>query len=290
MKKRILFIINPISGGKNKLSFPKLADKYLDKSLFEIDCIFSKYVGHTFKVAKKEIDAGVDVIVAVGGDGTINEVATAVEGSGKVMGIVPGGSGNGLARSLQIPLNDVAALKRINNYKIQTIDGGRLNDKKFFNVAGLGFDAHISLVFAKEHTRGFKSYIKTTLKEISTYKPQHYTIEIDGKTIERNAFMVSIANSTQFGNNAHISPLASVIDGLLDVCIIKPFPLYLFPVLGYRMFFKTAHHSNYVEIIRGKKIRIVREFADAVHIDGEPVQMGNEIDIEVMPLSLPVLI
>ncbi|WP_423147561.1 diacylglycerol/lipid kinase family protein [Rubrolithibacter danxiaensis] len=289
-KKRIQFIINPISGGKGKNNIPQLVKLYLNKDKFNYHFSFTEHVGHAQKLASETLHAGTDIVVAVGGDGTINEVASAVAGTGKVMGIIPCGSGNGLARSLKIPLKKEHAIKKLNNLHTTYIDSATFNSRNFFNMAGIGFDAHISSVFSRERTRGFKGYIKTTLTEIAHYKSQHYLIEIDGKKIEREAFMLSIANSSQFGNNAHISPKASLFDGLVDVCIIKPFPLYKFPLMGWHMFSKTAHHSRYVEIIKGRKLHIVREKADAVHLDGEPVQMGKEIDVEVIPHSVGILI
>jgi diacylglycerol kinase (ATP) len=290
LKKNILFIINPISGGKDKNGFINLVNHYLDKEYFETQFIFSESVGHAYTLCAEAISKSTDIVVAVGGDGTMNEVASAIAGTDKQMGIIPWGSGNGLARSLHIPMDQKNAVLRLNQLNEQRIDSAVFNDKKFFNIAGIGFDAHISARFAKDRTRGFKGYVKTTLQEIASYKSQVYKIEIDGSIYEREAFMVCIANSSQFGNNAHISPKASVCDGLLDVCIIKSFPLYLFPILGYRLFNKTADRSQYVDIKKGKYIRIHREKSGPVHLDGEPYDMGKEIQIEVKPLSLRVLI
>jgi len=290
LKKNILFVINPVSGGKDKKGFTKLADHYLDKKQFEAQYIFTEAEGHAYALSAEAITKNIDIIIAVGGDGTMNEVATAIEGTDKQMGIIPWGSGNGLARSLHIPMDHKKAVLRLNQLNEDRIDSAVFNDKKFFNMAGIGFDARISARFAKDKTRGFKGYVKTTLQEIAGYKPQAYKIEIDGQIYESEAFMLSIANSSQFGNNAHISPKASVRDGLLDVCIIKSFPLYLFPVLGYHMFNKTVDKSKYVDIKKGKYIRIQREKSGPIHLDGEPYEMGEEIRIEVKPLSLRVLI
>lgn len=289
LKKSILFIVNPISGGKDKTGFPKLVEQHLDKNKFDVEYVYTEAEGHAKSIAAGAVANNTDIIVSVGGDGTMNEIASAVEGSGKIIGIVPYGSGNGLARSLGIPMNLKQAVRRFNNSSQDTIDSGVLNGRKFFNMAGMGFDATISTRFAEDKTRGLIGYVKTTLQEISNYKPQKYKIEVDGKLHEYEAFMLSIANSSQFGNNAHIAPSASVRDGLLDVCIIKPFPLYLFPVMGYHMFSNTADKSPYVEIVKGKKIRIIREQPGPVHVDGEPCQMGEEIAIDVKPLSLNVL-
>lgn len=290
MKRKILFIINPISGGRKKDSFPALVLRTLDQSKFESQCIYSEYRGHARIVATKAVGEGVDIVAAVGGDGTINEVASAVENTTTALAIIPWGSGNGLARFLNIPLKTGAALMNLNTASLQHIDSATINEKKFFNMAGMGFDAHISAHFAQNITRGLIGYVKATLREITLYKPQVYTIEIDGRRLQRRAFMVSFANSSQFGNNAHVAPNASVKDGLLDVCIIGPFPLYYFPVIVYHMFRKTAHQSKYVEIIPGREIRINRELSGPVHLDGEPEMMGREFTIQVKPLSLAVMV
>jgi YegS/Rv2252/BmrU family lipid kinase len=290
LKKKILFIVNPISGGKSKTFIPNLIDRYLDHQQYDASIIFSERIGHAYLLAKKAIENSTDVVTSVGGDGTINEVASAMALSGKVMGIIPCGSGNGLARTLKIPLNHIDAIKKINAANTLAIDCGVLNDKKFFNMAGLGFDAHISALFAKDKTRGLKGYLKSTFKEIYKYQPQNYRLEIDGNTYEQKAFMLSIANSSQYGNNVHISPKALVADGVLDVCLVKPFALYNFPNLGLRMLNKTIHNSVYVTIIKGQQIKIWREKPGAVHLDGEPFMMPAEISIAVNPLCLNLIV
>jgi YegS/Rv2252/BmrU family lipid kinase len=289
LKRKILFVINPISGGKTKYNFPKKIDKYLDKSKFDSECVFTEYHGHGSLLAAEALRNGVDIIVAVGGDGTINEVATQVEGTNKLMGIIPFGSGNGLARSLSIPLGDVQAIKRINKLHVSKIDSGTFNGRKFFNMAGIGFDAQISARFAENVKRGLSSYVKIAFSEVSNYRSQHYRLTIDGKEYEHQAFMISVANSSQYGNNAHISPFASLNDGMLDICILKPFPLYKFPALVFRMFRKNTHKSNYLEIIQGSKISIIRDCVAAVHLDGEPIEMGTELSIGINPHSLNIL-
>ena len=290
MKKKIVFIINPISGGKSKTFIPSLIDRYLDHQQYDASIIFSERVGHANLLTKEAIANYADVVTSVGGDGTINEVASAMALTGKAMGIIPCGSGNGLARTLKIPLNHIEAIKRINVGNTLAIDCGVLNGKKFFNMAGLGFDAHISALFAKDKTRGLNGYLKSTFSEIYKYQPQNYRLEIDGETFEQKAFMLSIANSSQYGNNVHISPKALVADGVLDVCLVKPFALYKFPSLGLRMLNKTIHNSAFVTIIRGKHIKIWKDTPGWVHLDGEPFMMPEEISIEVKPLCLNLIV
>ncbi len=186
--------------------------------------VFSDGVSHARQIAKEAVNK-FHLVVAVGGDGTVNEVASAIVGSDAIFGIVPYGSGNGLSRFLGISMNAEKAIKNLGSGNIEIIDSARLNGQPFFNMAGMGFDAHISEVFSHGKKRGFLTYIKSSFEEIYKYKPQLYHLEIDGKTYEREAFMLSFANSSQYGNNAHISPHASVQDGLLDVCVIKQFPV-----------------------------------------------------------------
>jgi diacylglycerol kinase (ATP) len=286
LKRKTLFIINPISGGKKKDGVPELV-----KTHFKGDAtiVFTTGVLHAHEIAAAAINE-YDMVVAVGGDGTINEIASALVGSKTILGVVPCGSGNGLSRFLQIPMDTEAAIKNLNSDNIALIDSARANGKPFFNMAGMGFDAHISEVFSREKTRGFITYVKSSLQEIVKYKPQDYHIEIDGNAYDKQAFMLSFANSSQYGNNAHVSPQASVQDGLLDVCIIKPFPLYRFPELVMRMFNKTANKSGFVEIICGKHIVVKRKTKGPMHLDGEPEIADAEVKVDILPASLNILV
>ena len=289
MKKRILFVVNPISGGKKKKGFEKRVMADLNLDLYETKFAFTESPGHANELASQAVADQTDVVVAVGGDGTINEIASALNGTDTALGIIPEGSGNGLALYLGIPLNERAAIRRLNRFEHMTIDSGMINGLSFFNMAGIGFDASVSDRFANDNIRGPIGYLKAVLSEISTYKPKRYTLDIDGTAIEREAFMVSVANSPQYGNNAYVAPQASVTDGLLDVCIIHKFPLYTIPMMLFHLFNKTADQSEYVEIIPGKHIRILRETADAVHVDGEPKEMGPVLEITVNPGTLRIV-
>lgn len=268
---------------------PDLIDQNIDKAVFEATIVFSDGVSHARIIALEAVGK-YDIIVAVGGDGTVNEIASAIVGSDTALGIVPYGSGNGLARFLGVPMNPNQAIKALVNGHSESIDSGTVNGQPFFNMAGMGFDAHISEVFSHGKKRGFISYIKSSIEEISRYGEQQYHLEIDGKVYERNAFMLSIANSSQYGNDAHISPNASVQDGLLDVCLIRKFPLWRFPEMGIRMLTKTSESTSYVEIIRGKQINVTRQTEGPIHLDGEPQVMGTAIHINIVPNSLKVIV
>jgi len=289
LKSKVLFIINPVAGGKRKDAVPGLIQQHLDAAKFEYTIVYTTGVAH----ARELSAAGVGkytIIIAVGGDGTVNEVASALVGAGSIFGVIPFGSGNGLSRFLGIPMDIENAIKNINAGRVEAIDTGLMNGRHFFNMAGMGFDAHISEVFSHDKKRGFWAYIKSSFQEVTNYKSEIYQLNIDGRAYERQAFMLSFANSSQYGNNAHISPRASVQDGLLDVCVVKPFPLYKFIIMGLRMFSKTAHKSPYVEIIQGRDIMVTRKKAGPVHLDGEPQLMGDSVAIKILPASLKLIV
>jgi YegS/Rv2252/BmrU family lipid kinase len=288
LKRKALFIINPVSGGKRKDKVPELIQKNLDISLFEPTIVFTDNALHANELAKDAVGK-YDYVVAVGGDGTVNEIASSIIGTEATLGIIPFGSGNGLARFLGIPMNTAEAIRTLNKERVEVIDSAKLNGQYFFNMAGMGFDAHISEVFSHDKTRGFGAYIRSAFREIANYRSETYHLEIDGVTYVHEAFMLSFANSSQYGNNAHVSPCASVQDGLIDVCIIKPFPLYRFPEMGFRMFTKTAEGSKYVKIIRAKHVIVKRSKNGPVHLDGEPQMLGAEAEINVVPRSLKII-
>lgn len=288
-RKQLLFVINPISGGKRKTSFKKQVLDVLDLQRFDPTFQETSYVNHAYEIGLKAIKEQYDAVIAVGGDGTINELGSALVGANIPLGIVPEGSGNGLALYLGIPLNEAAAIRRINRFEFVEVDCGTINDRKFFNIAGLGFDASVSENFANENIRGPFGYMKSAINVLSKYKPASYKLTIDGKIYEREAFMISVANSPQYGNNAYIAPHASVSDGVLDVCIVKQFPLYTLPKMLFHLFNKSADQSDYVEIIPGRNIQIETSGKSPAHIDGEPVDLGNLLHIGVIPKALKVI-
>lgn len=292
MRKNILFVINPISGGKSKKRVEQLIIDHLDHQKYEYEMAYSNAVDHARKLSRSAVHLGFDTVVAVGGDGTVNEVAKGIMSinANAELGIIPFGSGNGLARHLHIPLDVKKAIGVLNQNKVKVIDTATLNDEPFFNMAGVGFDAHISAMFANNKKRGFSGYVKSVFRELNNYISQEYKLTVDGTAITEKAFMISFANSTQFGNNAHIAPLADISDGLLDLAIVKPFPIYQFPALAWRLMSGTAHRSSFVKVIKAKEIEVVREKNGAVHLDGEPKMLNGQINIKIKPLSLKVLV
>lgn len=288
-QKKILFVINPISGGRKKTSFNKKVLEALDLEKFNPTFIQTTGPNHAYELGLKAIEERYDAVVAVGGDGTINELGSALVGSDMPLGIIPEGSGNGLALYLGIPMNETAAIRRLNRFETFEVDSGLINGRSFFNIAGLGFDATVSDRFANDSIRGPIGYMRSILNVLANYKPCNYKLDIDGELYEREAFMISVANSPQYGNNAYIAPNASVNDGWLDVCIVHKFPLYILPMMVFHLFNRSAHQSDYVEIIRGKNIVIERDDNGPVHVDGEPLTMTGNLNVSVRANSLKII-
>lgn len=289
LKINILFVINPISGGKNKQQIPAIINTWLDSSKFDPVYRFTDYVGHAAEITGEAMTKAYKVIVAVGGDGTVNEVAGKLIHSETLLGIIPLGSGNGLARTLGIPLNLKKAIRLINALHPVRIDGARLNDKHFFNISGMGFDAAVSAGFGVNKVRGLKGYVSLWLKKVIHYKPDTYQVTVDGTSYQREAFLMSVANSSQFGNDVIISPQSRLNDGLLEVVIIKPLPVYKLPLMVYSIWRAKKKPSDWVEIIRGKHIVIDRLKDTQIHLDGEPVVMGKHMEIDILENALQVI-
>ena len=292
MKKKIIFIINPISGHHNKNNFPNLVEKHIDKNQYEYSIVFTEYAGHATELTMKAIEDDFNYIAAVGGDGTINEVAKCLIGKRQILVIVPLGSGNGLARHLELPFKPERLIKEvINKGKIYKIDTAVMNDIPFISIAGIGFDALIADYFAKDENRGFMTYAKLVTEKYPNYRQKEYTLILDDeKTIECKPFFVTFANSSQFGYNAEISPKASVQDGLIDVCIFKKPNILEVPIVATYFLAKQIDKSNFIDIYKAKKIKVTRKVAEVANIDGEAVEMSKDITVEIIPLSLNILL
>ncbi|OQX98638.1 MAG: hypothetical protein B6I24_04715 [Bacteroidetes bacterium 4572_128] len=289
MRKKILFIINPISGiGKQKI-IEKLISENLDKSKFSVKIEYTKYRFHAFEISEKYKNL-LDIIVIVGGDGSVNEVSQSLIFSKTIMGIIPAGSGNGFARHLKIPLNLKKAILLFNNFSLKKVDSVKINDKIFVNVAGIGFDARIAHQFEKLGKRGFYNYVKLTIKEFFYSKNKKFRFKIGKKIFEKNAFMLSFANSSQFGNNVFIAPYAKIDDGFLDICFLKKFPFWEIPKISYMFFSKKIFHSKYWGSFKEKKITFLNDKKIEIHIDGEAQNISKNIELEVQKHSLLVAV
>lgn len=289
MKKKIVFIINPISGTTRKEKIPEMIWDVLDKELFETEIIFTEYKGHGSEIARSYVKAKVDYIVAVGGDGTVNEIAREIVHTDVALGIIPIGSGNGLARHLGIPMSPRRAVELLNHSESIQIDYGKVNGQPFFCTCGTGFDAYVSTEFAKGKKRGVMSYLEKIITGYFSYKPQVYQLKGPGIDFEAKAFVLTFANASQWGNNAYIAPQASVQDGKIDVSIMSSFPIIAIPSLALQLFTKTIDKDFFMTTLRASEITLIREEAGPFHYDGEPYQEGREIKISIVPDGLKVL-
>ena len=288
-KKRIVFVVNPISGTLGKKAILKCIDERLDRSLYDFSIVKTEYAGHATQIAANAVQEKVDVVVAIGGDGTINEIARSLVHTGTALGIIPCGSGNGLARHLRIPMDPKAAIDVINQGNELSIDYGKINNIPFFCTCGVGFDAFVSLKFADSGKRGLLTYLENTLHESLRYQPETYEIENEEGTVKYKAWLIACGNASQYGNDAYIAPHASLTDGLMDVTIMEPFTVLDVPSLSFQLFNKTIDQNSRVKTMRAKKIKIHRINDGVMHFDGDPLMAGKELEVEIVPSGLRVI-
>ncbi|MHC1707141.1 MAG: diacylglycerol kinase family protein [Bacteroidales bacterium] len=289
-RSKILFILNPASGVREKNRIIKIIDNQLDAKKYDSSIAVITRPGHAYELAAEAVKNEYAIVVAVGGDGSVNLVAKALQGTHVKLGIIPSGSGNGLARFLKIPLNPEKALALINRGKTKRIDSASLNDEFFISIAGVGFDARVADEFSRQKRRGFLSYFKVSLREFFRHKPQYYRMIIGADTFDFEAFFISLANSNQFGYNTSIAPEASIDDGLLDICIVDKPPLISVPFIAYMLFTGRFNRIKYVRIIKASRLRLIQRDSDIVNLDGDPVRTSPEMDVKVNPLSVEVVI
>ncbi len=287
-KHQILFIVNPTSGDIPKEKTIAKVQQLINVDKIDYQIIITERAKHAIELSKEAVKNNIDAVIAVGGDGSVNEVGRSLIHTDVAMGILPLGSGNGLARHLKIPMNIEGAIEKINQFSSKKIDTATINEEVFLGTAGLGFDAHVGWKFSEFGKRGFFSYMQITANEFFKYKTDQYSLEIDGKTIESDAFLVSFANSSQFGNNAWIAPSAEIDDGMISLCVLEKFPALLAPDMIFKLFSKRLEKSKYYKIYKGKEIKI-KHHRGLAHIDGEPIRVKEDLIIKVLPSSLHVI-
>lgn len=288
-KQKIRFIINPISGKKHKDHLPEQIEAHLDLSQFDYEVTMSEYAGHAKLLAQEAIDAHYDILAVAGGDGSINEVGTRLIGTEIALAVIPCGSGNGLSRCLDLPLDPVKALEVINGNHRRKIDTVEVNGIPFISISGTGYDAKVAEDYSKDPRRGFETYFKYILRNYFTMSEQPYRIVMPDETLDVKAFFISFANSNQMGFDMPISPHASLWDGLVDLCIVqKPNPLEL-PIIGGFMLDRMMDKAPKVKIIQTPEATIVRPQADVINLDGESVMMDKDLHLKVNPLSLNII-
>lgn len=288
-KKSILFLVNPKSGVQKKKNVSRLIEKYIDKGRYDFSIEYTQYAGHAGELAKAAVEQGVDIVVAVGGDGTVNEVGSSLVHTNTALGVIPCGSGNGFARHLGVPIDVRKAIEFINSSAVALVDYGKINGRPFFCACGVGFDALVSDHFAQGGRRGMFSYIQKTLTDWVTYKPEVYKVETPHLKKKFKAFVIACGNAAQYGNNAYIAPYASMRDGLLTISIMSPFQPYEVAEVVAQLFTSNFVGSNHMTILSSRWVKIKRKVAGPVHYDGEPCFMDAELLVEVVPSGLKVL-
>lgn len=279
-RKKARLIINPISGTHSKEGLDEAVCQVLEPLGYEIDVRWTDGQGAATRLAREAIDAGYGSVFAAGGDGTINETARALRDTGVALGIIPCGSGNGLARHIGIPVDIHGALEILAEQNILSCDYGSINGHPFFCTFGSGFDAHISEKFAEGKKRGIANYLKNTLREFVSYKPEEYTIYANGHELTQRAFVVAVCNASQYGNNAYIAPHASITDGLLDITIIHYGNLITTALVGIDLMTGFIEQNMLIHTLQASEAVILRHKPGPVHIDGEPMNMGSKLVVK----------
>lgn len=288
-KKKIRFIINPKSGIGKQKKVEGLISKHLDTTEFDYEVCYTKAKEHAVILSREAAEQNYDAVVIVGGDGSINEAARGLINTQTALGILPAGSGNGLAHFLNISLSTRKALEVINRFNIKLIDTGLFNGHPFVSVAGVGFDAHVADLFSKSRIRGFWAYAKIVFMEYLTYQPKRFKIYVDGKVLKKSAFMLTFANSNQFGFNARVAPTAIIDDGYLDLCIVhKPRLFFIILVIPF-IFLGLIHKTPFVKIIKTKSIKVIQSKKNIAHIDGDEIDLGRNIEVQIVPGSLNII-
>ena len=289
MKRKIAFIINPISGPHKHDRVADMIDDLIDSRLFLYDIVLTEYAGQASQLAKEFAAKDYYAVIAVGGDGTVNEVANGLIGTNTALGIIPSGSGNGLARHLGVSTNIKYSIKKLNTSESISIDYGVVNNIPFFSTFGLGFDAVVSHSF-NNTKRGLIGYAKSVIKVFFQYKLDTYHCFYNDVELTTNAFLINIANAGQYGYNTYIAPHANLQDGKLDLVVVHRFPIISAVCVILRLFTKSIDKSRFVKTLPIKNITIIRENDTLAHIDGTPLDLGKELQVKIVEKGLKVLL
>lgn len=290
VKKRVCIIINPASGTSKKKNIPEKASLILDKSKFDIHILNTEYAGHGYELARQVAADKMDYVIAVGGDGTVNEIGRGLLNTETAMGIIPLGSGNGLARDLRISRNVERALEVINEEYFITMDYGMANDRIFFCTCGVGFDANVAYEIAGKKNRGFLMYLQQMTKKFFNSKPESYRVVSSEEVFENDMFLITCANTGQYGYGAYIAPHADVQDGLLAVSMMLPINLLHVPKIAMQMFNRTLDKNAKLTEILTPEIIIKRDKEGPMHLDGDSYMEGKNIHVRIIPKGLKVLV
>ncbi|SHF87488.1 diacylglycerol/lipid kinase family protein [Dysgonomonas macrotermitis] len=289
VKKKIYAIINPVSGTKSKKEVPDMLAS-IDAHKYDVHLLITGYEGHATQIALDAVKENVDCVIAVGGDGTVNEVAKVLIDTNVVLGIIPSGSGNGLARDLNIPLNLKKAVEIIKEGVVSQIDYGVANGHIFFCTCGVGFDALVSEKALNQSSRGKLMYAKSMLDVYVNFKPERYKITTPDGNFDDKSFLVTCANASQYGYNGFIAPDANMQDGKMNIAILKSVLPMNIPQTALQLVSKNiGNNSNLVEIITSEAL-IERESDGVMHLDGNAIQTDKNISVKIVKQGLKVLV
>ena len=290
MKKKMLVIVNPVSGVGRQKNIESLLSSHLDHDLFDHHIVYTEHEHHGTTLTRDAADEGYDIVVAVGGDGSVNDIVQGLRGTSLALGIIPCGSGNGLARTLEIPLSPTKAIQRLGHSQARTIDAILINDKTLsVNASGVGFDAHLARLMKLAKHRGMAAYTSLFLREYTSYPSASYTITVDGQTIVRNAWIMAIANSRQYGNNLIIAPKAHVDDGLMDLSIIDKIPLDHLAITAPLAFSGHLDHSQHAEMYQARDIVVEGNVGSWVNVDGEAMKIDAPLRFAIQPGAITIM-
>lgn len=288
--KNVFLVINKRAGHhKNIDQTAHEAVTYLKQNGCHVEYAYTQHGGHAESLTVEALSKGFELIVAVGGDGTVNEVARGLTGTHGTLGIIPAGSGNGLARELGISMRPKKSIRTLLSGETRKIDVCRVNDQPFLCTCGIGFDAQIAGGIKNAKSRGFIRYILLTIRESIHFKSFSIQMRADGEQYNGKAFMVTFANISQFGNHAYIAPKARINDGLLDMIIIRPFSKIWLPVLGVLLFTPAIPLLPFVEHRKIKKAELIEADTNQYHYDGEADRLILPVSVTVDQAKLSVV-
>lgn len=289
MPRKLLFIVNPNAGKKISSTVIDIIRAEFPENIY-YQIVIWKNKDHFDEITELLKTQDYTDAIAVGGDGTVNHVAKTILNTNIRLGIVPIGSGNGLARSLGLSMKIEEVIHQIALGKTGTIDSGVVNGVPFFCTSGIGFDAHIGHLFASSKKRGLQSYVKIILSQLLNYRAKEYILTINNRTFKRKAFLVTVANAGQYGNDFYIAPQASLSDGLFHVVILKPFKPHQIVGLMYHILTRKAYKNSCIETFVTNQLTIERQNKDTIHFDGEPMMQTERVVFENKPDSLKVIL
>ena len=296
MKIKTLFIVNPISGIGRQKRIETLIRQNLNHDLFDHDVRYTERIHHGIELARQAVDEGFQCVVAVGGDGSVNDVVQGIKGTDTCLGIIPCGSGNGLAHTLKLPLQPWLAIRALNHQYEQVIDsivvssaeGSGQQQYLSVNAAGVGFDAYISRMMQAAKTRGITGYTNMMLRAYNTYQSGTYTLTLGNRTITRNAWIIALQNSSRIGYGVPVAPQARLDDGIIDISIVDKIPIDHLPITAPLALTNHLQLSQHVEMFRTREVLIEGNDDKWVDIDGESINMGRAVRFVNAPRSVRV--